>query len=457
MPSQASRARSISGDLDESSDLEHDGDGGSNPPGKPGRKKNPNSQAARRDQNRIAQREFRLRKQQRIRDLEASVEMLSGGKDEALATMRKKQNHADMMQENQVLRDLLRSLSSFIGDGAGGLLPKLGWDLNDFNSFLNKSETDTAWESYQRHKQQKAADAVASGSQPAAGQKRPQEDDSLGGPSKRTRGANEQNGEREHADSFSNPMLVPLQAAASVPQNGMYQASTRAHDSGLLNDFLRTGGPGASMAMPASSPTAASGSYGASPSQTIGGSFQSSFMQSGMGVHNDAGIPTMPLVGASPVSVQQPRVGPTPPAVPEEDDVDSKKTDAYKLVHYHLDNYKRNSAYCLPSSLRPTLVQRTVPHESVIDAIVHPELRDRMILLRGRFDLVDCLHDYRNEVTIHGDDVLAHTNWELSETWLHRYKFLVDQATLAIANRWRRERGEGELRLADFQDSHPAV
>lgn len=61
------------------------------------------SQAARRDQNRIAQREFRLRKQQRvafsfisyhiltltkIRDLEARVEILSGGKDEALGEMR---------------------------------------------------------------------------------------------------------------------------------------------------------------------------------------------------------------------------------------------------------------------------------------------------------------------------------------------------------------------------------
>ena len=40
----------------------------------------------------------------------------------------------------------------------------------------------------------------------------------------------------------------------------------------------------------------------------------------------------------------------------------------------------------------------------------------------GRFDLVDCLHDYRHEVTIHGDDVLAHSNWEISESWLQRYK-----------------------------------
>lgn len=86
----------------------------------------------------------------------------------------------------------------------------------------------------------------------------------------------------------------------------------------------------------------------------------------------------------------------------------------------------------------PCLTDQSVA-ESVIDRILHPELRDRMILLRGspssgpigtydtnvisigRFDLVDCLHDYRRAVTIHGDDVLAHGNWEISEEWLSKY------------------------------------
>lgn len=94
----------------------------------------------------------------------------------------------------------------------------------------------------------------------------------------------------------------------------------------------------------------------------------------------------------------------------------------------------------------------------------------------GRFDLVDCLHDYRTAITIHGDDVLAHGNWEISEQWLSRYKygslstlpcsctnhqfrFLVDQATLNVANRWRRERGEPELRAQDYvtQEGTPTV
>lgn len=227
-----------------------------------------------------------------------------------------------------MLRDLLRSLSSFIGDGAGGLLPKLGWDLNDFNSFLNKSETDTAWESYQRHKQQTAADAAASGSQPSTGQKRPQEDDPLAGPSKRSRGPNEQNGDRERSDSFSNPMMVPLPTAGpSVPQNGIYSSSARPHDANLLNEFLRSTGISASS-------TTASGSF--SSSQAIANPFPNSFL--GSGPHNDASMPAMPMVGASPVSVQPPRVDPTPPAVPEEDGVDSKKVDAYKLVQYVLSD-----------------------------------------------------------------------------------------------------------------------
>ncbi|KAG5637055.1 hypothetical protein H0H81_005967 [Sphagnurus paluster] len=91
--------------------------------------------------------------------------------------------------------------------------------------------------------------------------------------------------------------------------------------------------------------------------------------------------------------------------------------------------------------------------ESVIDGILHAELRDRMILLRNRYDLVECLVDYRRSVTIHGDDVLAHGNWEIGEKFLRQYGFLIDKATLSIANKWRRERGEPELRLTEIGSS----
>jgi len=133
---------------------------------------------------------------------------------------------------------------------------------------------------------------------------------------------------------------------------------------------------------------------------------------------------------------------------------DPKTNEAYKLIHYHLENYKRNSSYCLPASLRPTMVQRTIPHETVVDAVVYPELRDRMILLRQRYELAECLMDLRSSVVIHGDDVLAHNNWEVGEKFIRKYSFLMDSSVLKITNRWRRERGEPEAVIPETNE-HP--
>ena len=91
---------------------------------------------------------------------------------------------------------------------------------------------------------------------------------------------------------------------------------------------------------------------------------------------------------------------------------------------------------------------------------------------------MDALHDYVRSLTLHGDDVLAHTNWEIGESWLRRYgyvalrvwllddctywsiyRFLVDQSVLNICNRWRRERGEQDLLMSEIQHSqdHPSA
>jgi len=211
------------------------------------------------------------------------------------------------------------------------------------------------------------------------------------------------------------------------------------------------------MFIQSSSPTTSSAPY-ASASSTGVNSFPSNYPgMPPMNMNAETSMAPPPFSastnGSTPASQ---RTADTPPDQVE-DDGDPKGAEAMKLIHYHLDNYTRNSAYCLPSSLRPTPLQRSVNHESIIDRIVHPELRDRMILLRGRFDLVDCLVDYRTHVTIHGDDVLAHSNWEISETWLRRYGFLVDQPTLNVSNRWRRERGETELHLAELTPADAAT
>ena len=121
------------------------------------------------------------------------------------------------MAENQTLRGLLKSLTAFIGEGAGGLLPKLGWNMSDFNEFVNRSETDTAWEGYQRRKKEG----------PTPGQKRLADDDSIALRSKRAR-TDDAEPDRG-SNGFS--LLVPM-GTSPLPSNGMYTGSSRAQDVG---------------------------------------------------------------------------------------------------------------------------------------------------------------------------------------------------------------------------------
>jgi hypothetical protein len=58
----------------------------------------------------------------------------------------------ELIAENQTLRNVVRSLSNFIGDGAGGALPSMGWTLKEFEAFINKAETDTAFEAFAKRK-----------------------------------------------------------------------------------------------------------------------------------------------------------------------------------------------------------------------------------------------------------------------------------------------------------------
>lgn len=62
-------------------------------------------------------------------------------------------------------------------------------------------------------------------------------------------------------------------------------------------------------------------------------------------------------------------------------------------------SFRLNHAYHLPPSLTPTVVQRTIPHEHSIDGIIFPSMRDRMIMFRGRYDLVEAFYGIISEVS----------------------------------------------------------
>src|SRR6266568_3169857 len=123
------------------------------------------------------------------------------------------------MAENQTLRNLLRGLAAFIGDGAGGLLPKLGWKPADFNDFINKSETDTAWEGYHRRKKGDAESSnMASASIPQA-QKRPFDGDHSTGHTKKPR-----NNDNELDNNQNGFNLLGSMPTNAIPPPPLYTA-----------------------------------------------------------------------------------------------------------------------------------------------------------------------------------------------------------------------------------------
>lgn len=91
--------------------------------------------AARKAQNRIAQREFRQRKQQYIRALEARVELLSSDHDTQVDRLRYALR--GLLAENNQLRAFVNNLASFIGQaGLGGPLQRAGMSRDELQSII---------------------------------------------------------------------------------------------------------------------------------------------------------------------------------------------------------------------------------------------------------------------------------------------------------------------------------
>jgi len=234
---------------------------------------------------------------------------------------------SDLMSENHVLRGLLRSLSGFIGDGAGGLLPKLGWTQQDFENFVNRSETDTAWEGYQRRKQDSPITTGTSGSQSGA-RKRPSEDD-INGRNKKSRGP----GDREDGDrgQESFPVLVPMGAATS--SNNLYSSTSRSsHENNLLSDLLR--GPTGSPMFVANSSNSTTPAYGTSSSQVTSsaGNYQAPYLAS-LNMNVESPMNSMSFMGSTPAPpVTQTRMTQNMPSMEDGDELDPKGQEAQKLI-----------------------------------------------------------------------------------------------------------------------------
>ncbi|EIW66639.1 hypothetical protein TREMEDRAFT_34871, partial [Tremella mesenterica DSM 1558] len=531
------------------------------------------SSATRKAQNRVAQREFRLRKQKlidKIRDLEARVEVLSGDKEERVELM--VLLIRNLLKENKDLRDMVKSMASFVGEGLGSCLPRLGLTHPQLDAILNRADTDTAYEAFLALKASREVSEANPGIElggirrraPSAGSKRkrypsdhPQTDSAdrshtpedtippepTTGPiassstsghnapplnnefiNGLTRSAKTQRTEEVSSEPYA--YLFPdLDAFASLdssnrtPRTGPESTWSDIPNQNSQNAWNLMGYPNRGQLNMLGNwydglrpglfpPTIAGSGIGMGTIGAPAGDFETFGISSSNYEQNgDFSSTQTPQASAGPSVIAgntSMRKGTT--GIPDSNEVtlreavrklasdfgtgtadgpvlsheemlrrrkavdevltslqkgnsSNRMVEAMLLISYHIANFRVNHSYHLPPSLQPTVVQRTVAHEHFIDGIIFPSIRDRMILLRGRYDMVEAFYSILSQFVLHGQDPLDHRNWEISEKFLNDFPMLVDDEVYEITNRWRQANGLGPLILPDRPVGHgqPAI
>ncbi|KAJ5169247.1 uncharacterized protein N7482_004841 [Penicillium canariense] len=108
----------------------------------------------------------------------------------------------------------------------------------------------------------------------------------------------------------------------------------------------------------------------------------------------------------------------------------------------------------LPPSLRPTRLQRTIPHHPWLDFFPLPKMRDNLIQAGDQWDDDALCHDimgFWGETTSSGQagllvwgDPWDIRNWELTEPFLKKWQWIVRGCPeiMNSTNAWRARRGE---------------
>jgi hypothetical protein len=128
--------------------------------------------------------------------------------------------------------------------------------------------------------------------------------------------------------------------------------------------------------------------------------------------------------------------------------------DGYSLCHMPL--YPTPDK--IPLQLRPTMLQKSVPHPHWIDIIPSPTLRDNFISLAETIDedelcsdVVGGLFEGDADIDARGcivwKDPWDMSGWEMTEGFIKKWGFVLKgcKESLEATNRWRRVRGEEEL------------
>jgi hypothetical protein len=99
-----------------------------------------------------------------------------------------------------------------------------------------------------------------------------------------------------------------------------------------------------------------------------------------------------------------------------------------------------------PTPLKPTWEQLNIPHMMFIDLLPWPSLRRNLILAIGIMDDYGFMADMNSDqLRVWGTTPWDPMGWEVSEEFLRKWWFLLDENILHATNFWMRQRKEKEL------------
>ncbi|OOQ81969.1 hypothetical protein PEBR_40957 [Penicillium brasilianum] len=135
----------------------------------------------------------------------------------------------------------------------------------------------------------------------------------------------------------------------------------------------------------------------------------------------------------------------------------TKEDDSVSIFNAQVPGF---SEFHIPLDLRPTEVQKRVPHHPWLDFFPSPTLRDNLIALQDEIDDEDLCHDLmafwdtrnaRAGLLVWGPSWQTNS-WEVTESFLIKWGFLLYGCTalLKSTNFWRVQRGEKPLIWKDY-------
>ncbi|KAK4046553.1 hypothetical protein OIV83_006005 [Microbotryomycetes sp. JL201] len=392
-------------------------------------------------------------------ELEAKVALQGTARDEQIDLLGKAIEQ--LVEENVKLRELLAGVTGFIGEGLGGYLPRIGMELQQFNSIATQTRLDTITSVIDRVLPN-ARETVARQVSSAPGNPPP---------AKRKRATGTLD---ETSQDSANP-TAPASMAEQPAVSSMSDAQNNLFAPALALSGLKS--PNAPFTLPPParhSPTSVASS---TAEQQKTGPFAvrtqtnlRDIVHPSTAAVTTATAPSLPGTGTStPTSRAPPVVSANSREENEAHNrelrsilpisngtrlntqgierqhaayeqklqelfnqpTDNPKLQAIQMISYHMRN-KREQAARMSSSET---------------GIIFPSLRDRLILLKDQYDLQTLLEDLMDALDIHGNDILQPCNWELSEKFLKKYWYVIDAEVLGYTNRWRKERGEIELTM----------